>query len=293
MSTVAPRAARSGPVTLERAIAKLLIFWDYDTQWGADRSRSPGVKRWGQAEFENTERLLEMHARYEIPGCFAVVGAAALPGARPYHDPAQIRAIHAAGHEIGSHSFRHEWLPGLSREALQETLRRSRETLEDCIGAAVVSFVPPFNQPFDNPRRLAFSISERRQARTSRIGLHRLCTTLRECGYRFCRVVYRPVPVRVAEALSRRRLDRPVRLERIAGLSCLRLNVPVGFGSRAIDTIEPHLARGGMWVLHAHPHSASDRGSAQSFGALEQLFERAVSWQASGRAMFVLPRDLV
>ena len=57
---------------------KLIIFWDYDTQWGADRSRSPGgAKTWGNLEFENTERLLELHAQYGVPACFAVVGAAA------------------------------------------------------------------------------------------------------------------------------------------------------------------------------------------------------------------------
>src|SRR5436189_6081791 len=127
-----------------------VMFWDYDTQWGADRSRSGGgAKTWGHKEFENTERLLDLHGQFSVPACFAVVGAAALPGARPYHDPAQIRRIHAAGHEVASHSFRHDWLPALGRDALIETLRRSKETLEDCIGAPVTSFVPPFNQPYD------------------------------------------------------------------------------------------------------------------------------------------------
>src|ERR1035437_987735 len=93
-----------------------VIFWDYDTQWGGDRSRSPGgPKNWGRLDFENTERLLELHAQFNIPACFAVVGAAALPGLRPYHDPDQIRRIHAAGHEIASHSFQHDWLPAHGR----------------------------------------------------------------------------------------------------------------------------------------------------------------------------------
>src|SRR5438309_3867691 len=91
----------------------LVFFWDYDTQWGGDRSRSPGGRKaWGAAEFENTELLLELHAAHDLPACFAVVGAAALPGERPYHDQAQIRRIACAGHEIASHGFEHEWLPG-------------------------------------------------------------------------------------------------------------------------------------------------------------------------------------
>ena len=42
---------------------RLLLFWDYDTQWGADRSRSGnGPKAWGEDEFVNTERLLPLLA---------------------------------------------------------------------------------------------------------------------------------------------------------------------------------------------------------------------------------------
>src|ERR1700752_3269800 len=84
--------------------SSVLFFWDYDTQWGADRSRANGgPKSWGEFEFENTDRILELHQEFGVNACFAVVGAAALPGERPYHDPNQIRRIHAAGHEVGSH----------------------------------------------------------------------------------------------------------------------------------------------------------------------------------------------
>ena len=79
----------------------------------------------------------------EVPACFAVVGSAALPGKRPYHAPEQIRRIHDAGHEVASHSHRHEWLPALSRQALRETLSASKDALEQCIGAPIATFVPP------------------------------------------------------------------------------------------------------------------------------------------------------
>src|SRR6476661_7448064 len=61
----------------------LLFFWDYDTQWGADADRvnKPGSNTsWHRFEMENTERLLDLHAQYNVPACFAVVGASALPG---------------------------------------------------------------------------------------------------------------------------------------------------------------------------------------------------------------------
>jgi peptidoglycan/xylan/chitin deacetylase (PgdA/CDA1 family) len=47
----------------------------------------------------------------------------------------QIRALHRAGHEIGSHTHTHRPLTGLDdAEALSE-MRRSREVLEERLGA--------------------------------------------------------------------------------------------------------------------------------------------------------------
>jgi peptidoglycan/xylan/chitin deacetylase (PgdA/CDA1 family) len=235
---------------------RLVVFWDYDTAWGADRSREPGgPKAWGHDEFVNTERLLELHAQFSVPACFAVVGSAALPGERPYHDPAQIRRIAAMGHEVGSHSFRHEWLPGLAPDALRETLRASREALEQCIGGRVRTFVPPFNQPFDYPRALSFSLSERREVRGHRNGFGDLCEALEESGYSIVRGAYRPLPQRIAERLAGHRLDRPLPARRIGALTCLRLNTPGGFGPDAIGILRRCAAEGGVVTAYGHPHS--------------------------------------
>lgn len=239
----------------------VMMFWDYDTQWGADRSRSPGgPKPWGPLEFENTEALLELHAEFEIPACFAVVGASAMPGDRPYHDPDQIRRIHAAGHEIASHSFKHEWIPGLDRTALLSTLKRSKESLEQCIGAEVTAFVPPYNQPFDYPQRWAFSVSERRGARKVRTDLQTLCAALQESGYTFCRVVYQPVLQQIAERVTGRSFDRPVSFETIAGVMCVRLNTRGGFDERARAMVNRCVAEGGVAVVYGHPHSINTDG---------------------------------
>ena len=273
-------------------IPSVLLFWDYDTQWGADRSRGPGgPKNWGPLEFVNTERLLDLHAQYDIKACFAVVGAAALPGERPYHDPDQIRRIYAAGHEIASHSFRHEWLPGLDRLALLETLTRSKDALEQCIGAPVLSFVPPYNQPWDYIRALSISVSERREARKYRVDLENLCEALGETGYRFCRIAYRSLPGRFLEKITGRRRCRPVRLERIAGITCLRLNTPCGFGPQTVEAVE-HVSRaGGYVVIYAHPHSLSAE-NPQNERYLIQLMERVKALRQTGRLSVVQPRDI-
>lgn len=278
-----PSAPRNGRATL-------LIFWDYDTQWGGDRSRSPGgPKAWGELEFANTERLLEIHSEYSVPACFAVVGSAALPGEHPYHDPAQIRRIHEAGHEIGSHSHRHEWLPGLNAEELRETLRASKDSLEQCIGAPVTAFVPPWNQPFDFPRRLSFSLAERREAGAERTDLPRLCGMLRETGYRFCRVAYRPVHERLADRLFGRN-DPPRRPESIGGVTCLRIN-GAGFGGGALRLIERCLHKGGIAAIFAHPHSLKT-GNSQDERYYVPFLQAVRDFQRQGRLEVVLPRDL-
>ncbi len=277
---------------LQNHPARLLLFWDYDTQWGADRSRTAGgPKDWGSLEFENTERLLSLHAKYEVPACFAVVGSAALPGERPYHDPAQIRRIHAAGHEVASHSHRHEWLPGLDSHRLRETLRSSKDALEQCIGSPVSAFVPPWNAPFDHPRSWSFSLSERREAGSDRTDLGRLCGALREAGYRFCRVAYRPILQRLADRLLRRRFDHLGRLETINGLACARLNTPGGFGEDTLKSLERNVQRGGLVVAYGHPHSLT-LPTSQDERHLVPFLERVRELRSRGLLQVVRPRDL-
>ena len=273
--------------------ASVLLFWDYDTQWGADRSRAPGgPKTWGHLEFENTERLLELQSQYEMPSCFAVVGAAALPGQRPYHDPQQIQRIHQAGHEVASHTLHHDWLPGLNQRELTETLSKSKDILEQCIGAEVQSFVPPFNQPFDYPAGFSFSMSERRTAGPDRTDLQRLCETLKDVGYRFCRVAYKPLSKRIAEKILRRKLRRPSSLEQVAGVTCLRTNAG-GFEATADTLLERCIDEGKSLVIYGHPHSCSDPASPQRFEALERFLQTVDHQRRLDNVRCLLPRDIL
>jgi hypothetical protein len=264
-----------------------------DTQWGADRSRGKGgAKDWGRLDFEYTEMLLELLDNFGISACFAVVGAAALVGSRPYHDPAQIRRIHEAGHEIASHSLYHEWLPGLDRRALLKTVSRSKEALEQCTGSEVVTFVPPFNQPFDYLAGWSVSLSERRGTNGERTDLAKLCFSLKESGYRFCRVAYRPLPMRLLARLCGRGLERPVSLEQIAGVTCVRLNTEAGFDSSTIEMLELCAEVGGLVVVYGHPHSLH-AGNAQDEGQLIPFLQRVQQLTLKGAIRVALPRELV
>ena len=234
----------------------MIVFWDYDTQWGADRSRSGGgAKEWGGWSSRTPN------------GCSSFTPDTRSRPASPWWAPrlcpvrvrttipTQIRRIHEAGHEVGSHSFHHEWLPGLSAEELRTTLRTSRDALEQCIGAAVTTFVPPFNQPVDYPAGLSFSLAERRQARPHRNDVGDLCRALAETGYATCRVSYRSLPQRLLEKGLRRRLDRPRSPVTIGGIRCLRLSCASGFDDAARALVEKSADEGGLVVVYGHPHS--------------------------------------
>ncbi len=273
---------------------QLLIFWDYDTQWGADRSRSgSGPKGWGPLEFSNTERLLELHDKYNMPACFAVVGAAALAGKRPYQDPDQIRRLHAAGHEVASHSFKHDWLPGLALRDLRQTISDSKKALEDCIGSPVVSFVPPYNQPFDYPQGWSFSLSERREAGRGHVTLDQVCEVLGESGYRFCRVAHRSLYERAQDWWHGKQSYRPQPLSKIKGTTCARLNTPVGFTAHTRAIIESQLDKGGTWVVYGHPHSISEPENPQAESHLIDFFQWVIGLRRQNRLQLVQPRDLL
>lgn len=270
---------------------KLIFFWDFDTQWGADRSRSgSGAKSWGMDDFTNTEKLLDYHAQFNIPACFAVVGAAALPGERPYHDPNLIKRIYKAGHEIASHAMRHEWLPVLGREKLEEILSESKEVLEQCIGDRVITFVPPYNQPFDFLRKGSWSMSERKIDAQTRIDIPLLCKMLNKTGYRFTRIAYAN-PVQRLLTLGGFSVNYKANLETIEGIQTIRLNGKAGFAADALNRLYHAVQKKELVVIYGHPHSLSG-SSSQSMANLFAFFEKANGLIKESKLQVVLPKEL-
>jgi peptidoglycan/xylan/chitin deacetylase (PgdA/CDA1 family) len=271
---------------------RVMVFWDYDTQWGAERSRS-GPKSWGPAEFENTDRLLDLLRTHNVPTTFACVGAAALPGDRPYHDPGQIRRMHAEGHEVGSHSFHHDWLPGLAPAKLRESLLRSRETLENCIGAPVVTFVPPWNQPYDYAAVGSISLSERREVRGQpRTDVPRLIAALNDTGYKFARLAFRSGLRRLRERIAGRELPVPAHVAEAKGLKYVLLNTPAGFDEPARAMVRTVADSGGIAVVWGHPHSLTS-DNAQNERHFVPFLEWVAELRARGAVEIVLPRQLL
>ena len=98
---------------------------------------------------ENTHRLLELLGRHQVRGTFFVLGFVA----RKF--PGLVRQIHAAGHEVGSHSYWHRLIYTQTPEQFRTDLRQSKAVLEDAIGCPVTAFRAP---SFSITRRSLWSL---------------------------------------------------------------------------------------------------------------------------------------
>lgn len=85
----------------------------------------------------STRRMLNLLARHEVRGTFFVLGYVA----RRF--PGLVRDIHAAGHEVGSHSFWHRLIYTQTPAEFRDDLRQSKSVLEDAIGVPVTAFRAP------------------------------------------------------------------------------------------------------------------------------------------------------
>jgi polysaccharide deacetylase family protein (PEP-CTERM system associated) len=96
--------------------------------------------RWNEFESRvvcNTVRILELLDRHAVRATFFVLGWVA------QRFPQLVRDIHAAGHEIGSHSFWHRLVYEQTAEQFRNDLRQSKQVLEDLIGAPVTAYRAP------------------------------------------------------------------------------------------------------------------------------------------------------
>lgn len=85
-----------------------------------------------------TPQLLDILARHDVRATFFMVGSYAQA------QPALIRQMIAAGHEIGNHSWNHINLAFASARSINEQLSRTSQTLEQITGAPIRYFRPPF-----------------------------------------------------------------------------------------------------------------------------------------------------
>ena len=85
----------------------------------------------------NTSRLLEMLAHRNVRATFFVLGWVAERCAN------LVRDIFDAGHEVGSHGYRHQMIGCGNAKDFREDVTRSKAILEDQLGAVVTSYRAP------------------------------------------------------------------------------------------------------------------------------------------------------
>ncbi|MFI4933410.1 MAG: polysaccharide deacetylase [Caulobacterales bacterium] len=84
-----------------------------------------------------TERLLALLAKHQIRGTWFI------PGHTIETYPASVRAVHAAGHEIGHHGWTHRPPASLGREAEERELVRGNEAIKALTGRAARGYRSP------------------------------------------------------------------------------------------------------------------------------------------------------
>lgn len=86
----------------------------------------------------HTLRLLDVLAAHKARATFFLIGKYV------HRRPDIVRAIAAAGHEIGNHTFSHSNLIFVPGARLRQELGDCNKALEDALGQAVSLFRPPF-----------------------------------------------------------------------------------------------------------------------------------------------------
>ncbi len=144
---------------------QILLIWDLDGAIGQLNSSYPYNFNYSflEQELENVRYALDKLDEYQIKTCFAITGFSAEEGKYPYVFPDLINEISKRGHEIASHSWRHEWTPLFAQKQIHLSLKRSKSALEKSIDnrQEVVGFVPPHNRPMTWLGKGAFSIGDR------------------------------------------------------------------------------------------------------------------------------------
>jgi polysaccharide deacetylase family protein (PEP-CTERM system associated) len=85
----------------------------------------------------NTHRTLELLDEYGVRATFFILGWVA------QRHPRLVREIHAAGHEIGNHSYWHRLIYEQTPDQFRSDLLLANRVLEDIIGEPVVAFRAP------------------------------------------------------------------------------------------------------------------------------------------------------
>jgi polysaccharide deacetylase family protein (PEP-CTERM system associated) len=96
-------------------------------EWDTLERRSPRV----------IPKILDLLAEHDVRGTFFTLGWLA------EREPAMLRCISDAGHEIASHGYDHQLVGRLGPEGFRKSVRRTKAVLEDVSGQEVIGYRAP------------------------------------------------------------------------------------------------------------------------------------------------------
>jgi polysaccharide deacetylase family protein (PEP-CTERM system associated) len=122
--------------------ASFIVSFDVEEHYRIEAAAGLDVpsnvkEEYGRRMEASTHRLLEQLAAAGVSATFYIVGEIA------HTHLSLVRAIHEAGHEIGSHSWDHRRIHRFNPAGFREDLIRSKDALEQAIGSRVYGFRAP------------------------------------------------------------------------------------------------------------------------------------------------------
>lgn len=140
MTTAAAATHDACPASIR--ITEVVLSFDVEEHFrieaAAGLSIGPELKERHRHRMENaTLWLLDRLEERQTGATFFVVGQIAR------NCPGLVRAIHARGHEVASHSWDHRRLHHHTPESFREDVRRGKDALEQVTGEAVVGYRAP------------------------------------------------------------------------------------------------------------------------------------------------------
>lgn len=246
--------------------ANVIMIWDYDSPIATITTTRPYSYNFEKClqESKDVDTILDYANSGSIKMTFAVVGFGAEKSVYPFDIRDTIKKIHAEGHEIASHSWKHEWLPYLTKYQLEKTLERSKYILEDCLELkdSVKGFVPPHDRPMSWPGRFAFSLGDRAlYPFHPGASLGYLLSELKRQHYSWCRTTYRPIWQKLTnwhgddlDKKLKRDWENHHGVVHFRGTLC-------GFDKPTMDLLEKAIQHSLTIVIVAHPAGLSRKGN--------------------------------
>ena len=230
---------------------KIFLIWDLDGFIGAINSTSPYnySPENHNLELKCVEQSLHLMRDYGVKCTFAITGYSAEDGAHPYTFRELIKIIYGYGHEIASHSWRHEWIPLFTKKQVNKSLARSKSVLEKAIddNYSLSGFVPPHNKPATWLGRGAYSLEDRGLYPLFEMGdMKNLLKVLKENNYKWVRIAHNPFINRI----KRKEFTRRQKVYNYKGTLILE-NHYTGFDLKIRDYIESKDQQ--YFTISAHP----------------------------------------